>query len=203
MSKYNERPLYLLLDPSLSSSSHELPVMMFDQTIHVINDSTSTEFTRCQITIVADEAERITSYHCAKISQKAENESEIIPHYSTLTKAVTSLHQRLTILLMFLQDSQSGKIPLDHSILREIKGLCARLPVADTNQFNSAWLSKFNDSLLLTHLALLTQNLEQVMELNDKFISIKQNNGERERGGGGGAARRRHGNMLMSMMGLE
>ncbi len=66
LTKYNERPLYLLLNPS-ASDGRALPLAMYEERTHVVADHTTSEFVRTDFTVQADEAERITVTHCAKV----------------------------------------------------------------------------------------------------------------------------------------
>ncbi len=81
---------------------------------------------------------------------------ELTPHFASLRKAIAMLNSRVELLARYLKDAQSGffkspfllmrdevismwhmqgAIPKDHAVLREIKGLCQRLPVMDLDGF--------------------------------------------------------------------
>ena len=175
LQKYNERPLYLMLDPSLSHSSRDLPLALYEESVHIVAASTASDFSRIAFTVHADEAERITSFHCAKLSQLPPNTSHVIPHYSTLHNAVSSLHQRLLLIHQFLNDTAAGHIPLDHSVMREVKALVHRLPVGDgaSGQTSRALLGEYGDSLLMVELGLVTQLMEDMAELNERFGLVR------------------------------
>lgn len=198
MSQFNERPLYLLLDAS-RKLTRDLPVTLFEESIHVLNESTTSELAPTRFTISADEAERITSFHCAKLVQKRENDSELTPHYQQLAKAVQSLHSRLVSIAQLLAATQRGDIPHNHALLREIKGLINRLPIGADNKVSEAFREETNETMMLTQLSLLTKAMEQMRNVSDRFQVLKA--GQKKEIGPGD--RRRAGGGIMAMMGLD
>jgi hypothetical protein len=74
LTKYNERPLYLLMDPT-SNNGKTLPLTLYEERTHVVGDHTTSEFVRAEYTVQADEAERITVTHCAKVVNQEETGS--------------------------------------------------------------------------------------------------------------------------------
>jgi COP9 signalosome complex subunit 6 len=197
MTKYNERPLYLLLSPSaVSSTSRDLPLTLYEESIHVVSSSASSDFTRISYTVHADEAERITSFHCAKLSSESpQHSSQVLPHYSALHKAASSLHQRLLLIQRFLDDTAAGSIPTDHATLRDISGLMRRLPVGEgagaaggSSERGSEMLGEYTDSLLLIQLGVLTRTMESLQEMNNKFAVMRTAAGGGAEGRAGGGA---------------
>ena len=144
--KYNERPLFVLMNPTQAGPGmRDLPLTVYEEAIHVVNDQTSSEFVRTAYVVQADEAERITVTYCAKVVNQEESGSAVIAHYTTMIKSVSSLRDRIKILHQFLVDVQAGKVNInangDQQILREIKGLCMRLPVMSQEKFRSDLLA--------------------------------------------------------------
>jgi len=144
LTKYNERPLYLLMDPS-ASISRDLPLTLYEERTHVVGDQTSSEFVKTEYTVAADEAEKITVTYCAKVVNQEESGSAMVSHYATTIKAVESLKSRVAAVHQFLLDARAGKIDMaregNQQILRDIKGLCHRLPVMTHDKFRSDLLA--------------------------------------------------------------
>jgi hypothetical protein len=213
MSQFNERPLYLLLDASTNQSNNQstnqstnqssqrrdLPLMLFEESHHILNSTTSSDLCPTRFTISADESERVISFHCSNLVQKREHDSELTPHYQQLYKAVQSLHSRLTSINSLLQATKRGDIAHNHALLREIKGLFNRLPIGADPSVSSAFREETNETNMLTQLSLLTRAMEQMRDVSEKFQVLKsgqkKEHGMNERRKGGGA--------VMSMLGLD
>jgi len=187
MTKYNERPLYLMMDPNKQGEQRELPITVYEQTVHVTQNVTTTAFAPTNFQISADEAERITVVHCAKVVTREEKgQSAVAAHYITLRKAIFMLNARLKMLTQFLKDVQDGKIQPDQKHLRQIKGLCNRLPTMDSDAFRADFYNEYNDGLLVTYLSAITKGTSLVNEVVDKFNVAFGQQGRRGMGGGGG-----------------
>lgn len=69
----------------------------------------------------------------------------MISHYTTMIKSVESLKARVKAIHQYLLDVQSGKIDVskeqDQQTLRDIKGLCHRLPVMTQEKFRGDLLA--------------------------------------------------------------
>jgi len=193
MTKYNERPLFVLLDPLIAASSPELrslPVTIYEEVVHVAGEKSRSEFVTAPYTLQADEAERITVTYCAKAANQEETGSAVVSHYSTLLKAVSSLSARIRVLHQFLQDVQSGKVDIraqgDQQLLRDIKGLCNRLPVVNKDAFRGQLLSEYNDALLVTYLSSLTKSAQLLADVQEKSALVYGNGTSRDEGQGMG-----------------
>lgn len=169
MMNYNERPLYLMMDPGAPEDSRELPIAIYEEEVHIVKDTATTNFVKTPYQIHSDEAERITAVHCAKVVTGDQTGSAVIPHYKTLNKAIKMLNQRIKVLLTILQDMESGKIKADHRIMRDIKGLCNRLPTMSSDVFKQDFLNEYNDDLLVIYLATITKGTGLVSEVMEKF----------------------------------
>jgi len=170
MMTLNERPLYLIMDPSVGEDARELPIHIFTEEIHVVGDKTTKEFTKAPYKIAADEAERVTVVHCAKVvTDDDKSASSVTPHWTTLHKAVSMLAVRIRVLLQFLKDHKEGKVKADQRVLREIKALVNRLPTMSSDDFKTDFLYEYNDALLITYLTALTKGSSQINEVMDKF----------------------------------
>jgi len=188
----SERPLFLLLDPSPSASERELPVQILEQVVHIIEGKRKSVFVHSPFKITSDEAERVTVVHCANVitGDEGKEQSAVVTPYIALKKAVSALQQRLVQLKKFLEDVNNGSVKADQKVLRKIKGLCSRLPTMESAAFKGDFFSEYNDALLITYLAEITQTQTLLNELMDKYnlvVSAKSGLGRGPRGGGGGS----------------
>jgi len=186
MTKYNDRPLYLLLDVNAPEDSRELPIEIYEEELHVVGDKTTKEWVKSAYKVDSDEAERVTAVHCAKVvSDENKEQSAIVPQLTSLHKAITSLNQRIKALHSYLQDVRAGKVVADQKILREIKGLCNRLPTMDTADFKQDFLLEYSDALLIVYLSALSKGSGAIAEAMEKFNTAYAGKG---RGMGGAGA---------------
>lgn len=188
LTKYNERPLFLLMDPS-ATGGRDLPLTLYEERTHVVADQASSEFVKTEYTVQADEAERIVVTYAAKVVNQEEAGSAVISHYTTMIKSVESLKNRVRAVHQFLLDVQSGKVDMsrqqDQQILRDIKGLCHRLPVMTQDQFRSDLLAEYNDALLVTYLSSMTKGTQLMADVQDKFSVVHAQDREEQMGGRG------------------
>jgi COP9 signalosome complex subunit 6 len=181
ITKYNERPLYLLLSQNSTINDRDLPITIYEQQVHVVQGQARTGFIPCAYTVTSDEAERCTLVHCAKALNDEGDGSAITPHFASLSKAVQQLNARVRVLHQFLSDHKAGRIQADQATLRQIKGLCNRLPVMDSREFQSDFMAEYNDMLLVTYLASMTKGHGQIAATLEKFNQTYT--GQRGRGG--------------------
>jgi len=169
--KYNDRPLYMLMDNNAPETSRELPIYLYEEQVQVASDGTASfNFGLTPYAIDADEAERITVVHCARAGD-ADEGSSVRSHYTTLVKAVKMLHERISVIHQYLVDveQRDAGTPIDHGILRSIKGLTSLLPTMDSQEFSEDFLNEYNDALLLTYLSSVTKGCNVVNDIVDKF----------------------------------
>lgn len=190
MMKYNERPLYLVLNPSAKAGDKELPFTLYEEEIHMVADKGTPQFVPVSFRVQADEAERISAVHCAQVVVSQQSGSQVTPAAQSLHKGVKSLKERVQVLYHYLQEVSQGKVAPDQAILRQIKGVCNRLPVMHSDQFEDDLLTEYNDNLLVTLLSTLTRDADAINEAMEKFdlaFSDRTGGPLGRRGGGGGA----------------
>jgi len=164
---YNESPLFLLLDPDTRPGSQNLPIVVLETTVKVVDEKPRIVFTKVPYSIETTEAERIAVDHVANVSTGGR--SMLTSHLSTLQSAIKMLNLRLKIITRFVQETKAGKIPPDAGLLRSINALCHLLPAIDTEKFKEDFLTEYNDALLVTYLATITKTSNAINEMIEKF----------------------------------
>lgn len=179
----NESPIYMLLDSvaAYSPATRDLPVMIFESELHVIEDKPTMLFVKVPYRIQTGEAERIGVDHVAKVTPTGggAEDSQLTAHLLGLHNAIKMLNVRVKILHQFLDATKKGSIPFDHNVLRQIYGLCNLLPAIDTPSFREDFLKEYNDVLLVTYLAGITRGTSSINELVDKFNTTFERQGRR------------------------
>nr|CAG8489504.1 11296_t:CDS:2 [Entrophospora candida] len=170
MIEFNESPLFLQMNPFEMVTSKNLPITVYESIIDIINGQAQTLFIKSQYKIETGEAERIAVDHVAHITIGDGSEgSSLIAHLTTQRNAIKMLHTRIKLLHKYLVNSKNDPSTVDHDILRQIAGLCNRLPTIDGSDFNQEFLTEYNDVLLTSYLATITKGTNCVNELVDKF----------------------------------
>jgi len=167
---FNESPLYLLLDPSTSKHHKELPVTIYESELRIVNDVPTMVFSKAPYKIETGEAERIAVDHIAHVSPSGTSEgSMLIGHLNGMQNAINMLHIRIKLILAFIQATQKGEIPFDHSILRQMASMTRLLPATNAADFQDAYLREYIDTLMVTYLATITKGTNNTNELIEKF----------------------------------
>ncbi|KAF5948952.1 hypothetical protein HYC85_014909 [Camellia sinensis] len=65
--------------------------------------------------------------------------------------------------------SNAGDIPCENSLLRQVSSLLRRLPAIESEKFQDDFLMEYNDTLLISYLAMFTNCSSTMNELVDKF----------------------------------
>lgn len=167
----NESPVYVLLNPSINPTQKDLPITIFESELHVIDGVPQLIFVRSSYTIETVEAERISVDHVAhlKPSDGGSAATQLAAHLTGIHSAVKMLNSRIRVLHHYLVSMQKGDIPRDNSLLRQVSSLLRRLPAIESEKFQDDFLKEYNDTLLITYLAMLTNCSSTMNELVDKL----------------------------------
>ncbi|CAA6670793.1 unnamed protein product [Spirodela intermedia] len=167
----NESPVYLLLNPAINHAQKDLPITIFESELHVIDGIPQLIFVRSTYTIETVEAERISIDHVAhlKPSDGGSAATQLAAHLTGIYSAIKMLNGRIKIVQQYLLAMQRGDLPLDNSLLRQVSSLMRRLPAIESEKFQDDFLMEFNDTLLITYLAMFTNCSSTMNELVDKF----------------------------------
>jgi len=181
LTPFNEAPLFLQLDPRITPATRELPITLFESETQVIKDQAKTFFVKTTYKIGSGEAERIGVDHIAHIRGAHDQASRLESHVTSLQSAVKMLAQRIKIILEFLKAQHAGSITKDHHLLRQCASIVKQLPAIDGPAFQQAFVTEYNDALLITYLASMTQSCDQVNNLIDKYNIAYDRFGRRSR----------------------
>lgn len=167
----NESPLFLLLDPAPKATARELPLSVFESVVEIKDDNQTTAFINTGYGLATEEAERIGIDHVAKVSGSTgpSVSSEVTLHLSTHRSAMEMMRERIVIIRNYLQAVEAGEIPRNHQILREIAGLCSRLPIGSDSTAGTKFLKNTNDALLISYMAMMTKGFNAMSEMLEKF----------------------------------
>ncbi|XP_009601890.1 COP9 signalosome complex subunit 6a-like [Nicotiana tabacum] len=167
----NESPVYVLLNPSINHAQKDLPVTIYESELHVIDGIPQLIFVQASYHIETVEAERISVDHVAhlKPSDGGSAATQLAAHLTGIHSAIKMLNSRIKVLHHYLLAMQEGDIPCENSLLRQVSSLLRRLPAIDSEKFKDDFLMEYNDTLLVSYLAMFTNCSSTMNELVDKF----------------------------------
>ncbi|KAF5961290.1 hypothetical protein HYC85_002499 [Camellia sinensis] len=156
----NESPVYVLLNPSINHAQKDLPVTIYESVINHFRVASKTV-----------EAERISVDHVAhlKPSDGGSAATQLAAHLTGIHSAIKMLNSRIRVLHHYLLAMQKGDIPCENSLLRQVSSLLRRLPAIESEKFQDDFLMEYNDTLLISYLAMFTNCSSTMNELVDKF----------------------------------
>ncbi|KAJ8542776.1 hypothetical protein K7X08_005299 [Anisodus acutangulus] len=172
----NESPVYVLLNPSINHAQKDLPLTIYESELHVIDGIPQLIFVQASYQIETVEAERISVDHVAhlKPSDGGSAATQLAAHLTGIHSAIKMLNSRIRVLHHHLLAMQkvavdAGDIPCDNSLLRQVSSLLRRLPAIESEKFKDDFLMEYNDTLLVSYLAMFTNCSSTMNELVDKF----------------------------------
>ncbi|KAM9944412.1 hypothetical protein ACTFIW_010553 [Dictyostelium discoideum] len=178
ISEHNESPLYLMLDTD-SPKSKDLPVIIYESELHIVNDEPTTIFVKTPYKIQTGEAERIGVNHIAKVTPSGSEGSGLTSHLFTMHNAISMLNIRVKALSDYLQAVKEKRLPYEQNILRKASSLCNQLPTIDTHDFKKSYLQEYNDVLLVTYLASITKTSASLNDTIDKYLVSNEKQSKR------------------------
>ncbi|CAA7062600.1 unnamed protein product [Microthlaspi erraticum] len=177
----NESPVYVLLNPAINHAQKDLPVTIYESELHVIDGIPQLIFALTSYTIETVEAERISVDHVAhlKPSDGGSAATQLAAHLTGIHSAIKMLNSRIRVLYQYLAAMQKGDIPCENSLLRQVSSLLRRLPAMESERFQDNFLMEYNDKLLITYLAMITNCSSTMNEMVDKFNTAYERNTRR------------------------
>eukprot|EP00434_Breviolum_minutum_P005444 symbB.v1.2.004796.t1/scaffold270.1/size246978/7 len=172
----NENPFALLVDADKmsrekASQSEELPVKVYDATIHIEQGEATVTWNEVPYIIDTLEAERIAVNHVAKsaTTATASYSSDFTQHTSGLSNSVVMLSNRIKELLEHMKDVKEGRAPKNQEVLRQTLSICQALQSVHPSSLKQEFCGEFNDATLVVLLATLTKVCSNTSDLLDKF----------------------------------
>ncbi|KAK1397823.1 COP9 signalosome complex subunit 6 [Heracleum sosnowskyi] len=167
----NESPVFILLNPSINHAQKDLPVTIFESELHIIDAIPQLIFVRSSYSIETVEAERISVDHVAhlKPSDGGSAATQLAAHLTGIHSAIKMLNSRIRVLHHYLLAMEKGEMPCENSLLRQVSSLLRRLPAVESLKFQDDFLMDYNDTLLVSYLAMFTNCSSTMNELVDKF----------------------------------
>ena len=98
-----------------------------------------------------------------------EGQSSLDPHLTSVTSSLEALSGRVGTLIAYLEATKRGDVAHDHRLLRQVAAICQQLPVVDRETLAAATTDDYNDSLMVSYLATVTDTTGRISDLSEKF----------------------------------
>ena len=181
----NENPLYLLFNPAQVNHSRELPVEVFETEMKISDNVAKISLTPSTFVLKTLDSERIAVDSVAKHSDDGggQQSNALIAHLETLQSALGMLRERVVTIRELVTKIESGNLPYDHALLRQINSVVTRLPAVDPGQhkaFTKEFGRELGDVQVVSELAALTESMSSMDDLVELFnMTCSEKHGRR------------------------
>ncbi|XP_064394720.1 COP9 signalosome complex subunit 6-like [Halichondria panicea] len=173
-----DRDNSLLLKLNTCARTNQLPVSVYESLIEIVEAQPKVLFAGVTYTLATEDAERVGVDHIARASVTGASErSAVSEQLSAQYGAAKMLHSRVRLVLDYLKSVQTGELPTNMEVLREIASLCDQLPVIDNQLFKKDFYSQTNEVLLMSYLAAITKGVATASEFVSKVNVVYDRHG--------------------------
>lgn len=162
----------MLMHPSPNPDSKELPIALYESEMHMVEEEMQTIFVPCDFHLETTQAEMVTMEEVAK-GINLNGSSTLDPHLASLRVSLGALNNRANSLLAFLEATKKSHIPMNHQLLRQVAAICQQLPTMDRETLRGILREDYNDSLVCSYLATVTNSIGHISELTEKFSQME------------------------------
>jgi len=178
--EYNESPLYIRMNPVVRVDAKALPVNVYRMEMKIVKEVPKTVFIDLPFKVVSEPAERVTTDHIIQDKDVVSKFSQIVPHFETFQTAIEALQQRIQLLISFLEKVENNEIEGNQEILKNIQGVCNRIPTMVNEKFEEDFHNEMSNGMMMTYLAAMTKAAQQVnnmFELCDNMLEMRGGQG--------------------------
>lgn len=169
-----EAPVLLAVHPSAGAAragAADADVRAFQAELRQVGNALQPVLARVPHSFASAEAERIAVDHVTRhaVPGKGDAVSNTVAHLTALRRSIAMLQARVAVIGKFLAAAEEGGVPKDHAILRQIAGVCARLPAVSSPQLDKAFRGECDDSTVVGYLSGVTRTMCALNDLVAKF----------------------------------
>lgn len=160
-----------IMDSSKSVSKSTSLLTTYQMELRVVQDKPTMILTPVPHRYASEDSERIAVDHVMRhaVPGGGDVASSTTLHLNNLKRSIRMLESRIKVIVAFLEATARDEVDLDHSLLRRIAGVCARLPALDCAEFSAAFADEKHDSMVVTYLSGVTKSVCSLNEAVDMF----------------------------------
>ncbi|XP_038065280.1 eukaryotic translation initiation factor 3 subunit F-like [Patiria miniata] len=163
-------PVHLTIDTTLTDFKMSIKVWI-RQSMGVPDKSKGTVFTPIKMKPVCHQPERVGLDALIRGQASGRRTMETVTDLQHVSKSCVKLQEMIAIVLEYVDDVVSGKIPADNQVGRFLMDLVANVPKLDPDEFERIINSNMKDLLMVVYLSNL---VETQLGLNEKLTLIAQ-----------------------------
>ena len=115
--------------------------------------------------------ERVMKERPSEVDDGSPSQNPYVLETKTMQTSLTSMKDRVQVLVSHIEDMQEGKVPFDPVLLRRIQGLVASLgPLSEQAKDGDD-----EDVQMLAHLAIVGKTMSSLQSYTDKFQVMHEN----------------------------
>ncbi|XP_033742520.1 eukaryotic translation initiation factor 3 subunit F-like [Pecten maximus] len=163
-----KNPVHLTVDTTLKGSKMDVKAYI-STSIGVPNKTMGCMFTAVQVETITYEPERVGVDLIQQGKLNPKRSVAMVTDLQQVENACTSLQDKLAMVMSYVDDVLSNKIPADNRIGRHLLELTTNVPQIAPEEFESMLNSNMKDLLMVVYLANLTRTQ---LALNEKLSSL-------------------------------
>ncbi|KAL6773821.1 hypothetical protein ACKKBG_A22625 [Auxenochlorella protothecoides x Auxenochlorella symbiontica] len=171
ISRLNETPVYLVMNPSLATQSSVLPVGLFETEVHHVDKQHSTTFVKSAFTVETSEAERVGVAQVAQLlpSGASAGSGQLSAQLSGTLSALDMLMERVRSVHSVMQRMAAGEVPFDADVARGAAALASGLPALGDLAALRQEVSGEADVLMMVLAAAVTKGSGAAAEMINRY----------------------------------
>ena len=186
MKGLNEPLILLMLNPSPSVNSKQLPISIFEEELRKTNDNSYSHiFVEIPLKLETGQVEKISIDQVTKAANiSSESTSMEIQNKGMMTSIIT-FQDKLEYVIKVLTSMKEGRIPHDYELVRKATKILNQLPDVSTsqsvkgNEFVKTFQEDLTECYILSYVAAMVKTTKEINELGRMYhqLDISSNPG--------------------------
>lgn len=167
--KYNENPLYLILNPS-APPGRDIPMNLFEGNSQVVNNKPVFTFQKVPYQIASLPAEQVAVETVAKSHEAEAGSSKFVLAMIQPLNAIKMLKLQLSKLMQMI--NAEPKLKTDQEFLRKLNNILGRVPLITTPLLQNEEKAELAEVALINEIAIMAKTLEVLKNTSEKYAVI-------------------------------
>lgn len=170
--KYNENPLYLILNPN-APPGRDIPMSLYEGNSQIIDNKPALAFQHVSYQIASLPAEQVAVETVAKSHEADAGLSKFVLGMTQPLNAMKMLKLQLNKLIHIIE--AEPKLRTDQEFLRKLNNILGRIPLITTPLLQSEEKAELAEVALINEIAIMAKTLEVLKDTSEKYAYIGGN----------------------------